>query len=287
MNTTGNQVWEPGESVDMRPTWRNNNGAAQTFGGTLTNLAGPAGATYTLADGTANYGTVANAASAQCIDCYQVAVDNPTPRPVQHWDASAVESITPDTQGQQKEWRLHIGASFTDVPTSNGFYRFIETLLHHSITGGCGGTNYCPGNPTTREQMAVFVLVAKEGAGYTPPACTTPVFADVPANSPFCRFIEELARRAVVTGCGGGNYCPTQPVTREQMAVFVLRTLDPALTPPACVPPNDFLDVPETQPLLPLDRGAVPAGRGHRMRRRQLLPDPAASPASRWACSSA
>ena len=161
---------------------------------------------------------------------------------------SAVESIVPDTQGQQKQWLLHVGGSFSDVPIASGFYRFIETLLHHGVTGGCGGTFYCPGNATTREQMAVFVLVAKEGTGYAPPACTTPVFNDVPASSPFCRWIEELARRAVVSGCGGGNYCPTSAVTREQMAVFVLRTLDPALTPPACVPPNLFLDVPETSP---------------------------------------
>jgi hypothetical protein len=48
--------------------------------------------------------------------------------------------------------------------------------------------------------------------------------ADVPASSPFRRWIEELARRGVVTGCGGGNYCPTAAVTRERMAVFLTAT---------------------------------------------------------------
>ena len=47
------------------------------------------------------------------------------------------------------------------------------------------------------------------------------MFSDVPASSPFCPWIEELARRGVVTGCGGGAYCPTSPVTREQMSVFL------------------------------------------------------------------
>jgi len=28
----------------------------------------------------------------------------------------------------------------------------------------------------------------------------------------------------VVAGCGGGNYCPAAPVTREQMAVFLTAT---------------------------------------------------------------
>jgi hypothetical protein len=266
LNTTGNLVWEPGESVDMRPTWRNTNGAAQTFAATLTNLTGPAGATYTLTDGTGDYGTVANNTSAPCTDCYTVAVNNPATRPVQHWDATALESITPDAQGQQKRWRLHIGASFADVPTSNAFYRFIETLLHHGVTGGCTATNYCPANSTTRAQMAVFVLLAKEAQGYVPPACTTPIFNDVPASSPFCRFIEELFRRGVIGGCAPNMYCPDDPVTREQMPVFVLRTLDPTFTPPPCSAPNIFNDVPETNPFCPwieeLSRRGVVTGCG-------------------------
>ena len=114
----GNQVLEPGETVDVRPSWRNFNGAAQTFSATLTDITGPSGATYTITDPAGDYGTVADGATAPCTDCYAVSVSNPPTRPALHWDASAVESIVPDTQGQQKEWRLHVGASFTDVPTS-------------------------------------------------------------------------------------------------------------------------------------------------------------------------
>jgi S-layer family protein len=245
VDSPGNQVLEPSETVDMRPSWRNFNGAPQTFSGTLTSITGPAGPTYTITDPAGDYDTVADGATAQCADCYAVSVSNPTTRPALHWDASAVESIIPDTQGQQKQWLLHLGGSFTDVATANPFYRFVETLLHHGVTGGCSPTQYCPATSTTRDQMAVFVLVAKEGTGYVPPTCTTPVFADVPASSPFCRWIEELARRAVVSGCGSGNYCPSSAVTREQMAVFVLRTLDPALSPPACTAPL-YNDVPAT-----------------------------------------
>ncbi len=243
VDSLANQVLEPGETVDVRPSWRNINGAAQTFSGTLTNITGPAGATYAITDPAGNYGTVANGATAQCTDCYAVSVSNPATRPAVHWDAAAIESIAPDTQGQQKQWLLHVGGSFTDVSAANPFYRFVETLLHHSITGGCGPTQYCPATSTTREQMAVFVLVAKEGTGYVPPACTAPRFADVPASSPFCRWIEELARRAVVGGCDAVNYCPSSVVTREQMAVFVLRTLDGALNPPVCTTPL-YNDVP-------------------------------------------
>jgi hypothetical protein len=246
VDTLGNQVLEPGETVDVRPTWRNLNGAPQTFGGTFTNITGPGGPVYAIVDGVGDYGTVANATGAPCTDCYSVLVSNPTTRPATHWDASAVESLVPEAQGEQQQWLLHVGNSFsTDVPTGSPFYRFIETLLHHGVTGGCSPTQYCPASATTREQMAVFVLVAKEGTGYVPPACITPMFADVPASNPFCRWIEELARRGVVSGCGGSNYCPSAAVTREQMAVFALRTLDPALNPPVCGTPM-FADVPAT-----------------------------------------
>ena len=248
VDAAGNRVLDPGETAIVQPSWRNISGAPLTFGGTLADLTGPTGPAYTIADGTAVYGTVANAASGPCTDCYAVQVSGT--RPATHWDASAVETITPDTLGQQKQWVLHVGASFGDVSPASPFHPFIETLLHHGVTAGCGAGSYCPAASTAREQMAAFVLVAKEGTGYVPPACGTPLFADVPASSPFCRWIEELARRGVVNGCGGGNYCPADPVSREQMAVFVLRTLDPALNPPACATPM-FGDVPAASPFCP------------------------------------
>ncbi|HET8646558.1 MAG TPA: S-layer homology domain-containing protein, partial [Vicinamibacteria bacterium] len=223
------------------------NGSSQTFTGLFSNITGPPGATYLITNTTGDYGTVANNAVQECTNCYAVQVNNPTPRPASHWDASVLETLSPANMGQQKRWLLHVGRSFTDVAPA-GFYRFIETLLHHGVTGGCAPDLYCPTSSTTRDQMSVFVLVAKEGPGYLPPACTTPLFADVPASSPYCRFIEELARRGVVSGCGGGNYCPSNPVTRDQMAIFVLRTLDPALNPPACPTPSMFADVPAANP---------------------------------------
>ena len=90
---------------------------------------------------------------------------------------------------------------------------------------GCAPNLYCPTAPTTREQMAGFVLRTLDGT-LNPPACVagSEMFADVPASSGFCRWIEELARRGVVTGCGGGNYCPAADVSREQMSVFLAAT---------------------------------------------------------------
>jgi hypothetical protein len=246
----GNGVLEPGETtVAVAPSWRNVNGATRTFDGIGLSFNGPpaSGVSYELADAAGSYGTVADGATAACSDCYQVGVAFGGTRPATHWDATFTERLTPDAMGQTKPWSLHIGESFTDVPKTSGYYRFVETLLHRKVTAGCSATAYCPTSAVTREQMSVFTLAGKEGAGYLPAACTTPIFGDVPASSPFCRFIEELARRGVVSGCGGGNYCPANPVTREQISVFLLHTLDPALNPPACTTPV-FPDVPASSP---------------------------------------
>jgi serine protease AprX len=137
---------------------------------------------------------------------------------------------------------------FLDVPVGHPFHNLVNTLARNEVTGGCGGGNYCPTASVTREQMAVFLLVAKEGAGYVPPACVTPMFNDVPCSSPYARWINELATRNVTGGCGGGNYCPGTAVTREQMSVFLLATLEPpGYVPPACVTPS-FGDVPCSSP---------------------------------------
>ena len=48
-------------------------------------------------------------------------------------------------------------------------------------------------------------------------------FLDVPSNDPFYTDIGKLAARGVTLGCGSGNYCPNDPVSREQMAAFIMR----------------------------------------------------------------
>ncbi len=116
------------------------------------------------------------------------------------------------------------GTVFNDVPANSFAAAFIEQLAHEGVTTGCGGGNYCPGSPTTRDQMATFLLLTKEGSSYTPPACSTPTFSDVPCSNSFAPWIDELARRGITGGCGGGDYCPSASVTRGQMAVFLAAT---------------------------------------------------------------
>ncbi len=112
---------------------------------------------------------------------------------------------------------------FTDVPPEDPFAPWIEELAARGVTSGCGEGKFCPDAPVTRAQMAAFLLVTLEGALYTPPPAVG-MFADVSRNDPFAPWIEELARRGITAGCGGGNYCPDDPVTRAEMAVLLVTT---------------------------------------------------------------
>jgi hypothetical protein len=118
------------------------------------------------------------------------------------------------------------GTVFADVPVGSFAAPWIEELVDRSITAGCGGGNYCPNAPVTREQMGVFLLRTVEGPGYVPPPCTTPTYNDVPCSSNFAIWVEEMSRRGITAGCGGGSFCPLQAVTRGEMAVFLVEALN-------------------------------------------------------------
>lgn len=51
-------------------------------------------------------------------------------------------------------------ATFEDVPTDHLFFQHIEALAASGITAGCGGEDFCPDDPLTRGQMAVFLAKA-------------------------------------------------------------------------------------------------------------------------------
>ena len=53
-----------------------------------------------------------------------------------------------------------VTATFADVPTSDFGFQYVEALSASGITGGCGGSNYCPDSPVTRRQMAIFLAKA-------------------------------------------------------------------------------------------------------------------------------
>ena len=112
---------------------------------------------------------------------------------------------------------------FFDVQPDYWAFAFVEALAQAGITGGCGNDRYCPTAAVTRAQMAVFLERGMNGASFNPPAASGNVFLDVGANDFAASFIEQLFNDGITAGCGNMNYCPDRTVTRDQMAVFLLR----------------------------------------------------------------
>jgi hypothetical protein len=137
---------------------------------------------------------------------------------------------------------------FADVPIDHTFWMYIEAFYSSGITGGCGFDPliFCPSSNVTRAAMAVFLLRAKYGSGYAPPAARH-FFADLPVAGKEWQeaWVDQLYAEGITGGCGAGPliYCPENPVTRAAMAVFVLRTLEgSSYTPPPAT--HFFTDMP-------------------------------------------
>lgn len=124
------------------------------------------------------------------------------------------------------------GGSFNDVLAENWAAPWIEMLAEDGITAGCGGGDFCPDSPVTRAQMAVFLERASRWPDpFSPPQASGTRFSDVPSDHWAAAWVEQLAADGVTGGCSTDPpmYCPGDPVTREQMAVFLVRAFDIAV----------------------------------------------------------
>lgn len=119
-------------------------------------------------------------------------------------------------------------SSFSDVPSTDPYESYIESIYNNGITTGCGNGDYCPLENVTRDQMAAFIIRALYGNTFTcnggvACATTAPYFGDVSTADQFFPYVQKLKELGITTGCGNGNYCPSEYVARDQMAAFLVR----------------------------------------------------------------
>ncbi|MGH8934778.1 MAG: S-layer homology domain-containing protein, partial [Acidimicrobiia bacterium] len=102
----------------------------------------------------------------------------------------------------------------------------IEAIAAQGITKGCNppiNDHYCPAEPTTRAQMASFLVRA-----FQYPATEDQFFTDT-AGSVHQADINALAAAHITFGCNppaNDRFCPDDQVTRAQMAAFLVRGLE-------------------------------------------------------------
>jgi hypothetical protein len=117
------------------------------------------------------------------------------------------------------------GGRFFD-DDSSVFEADIEAIAAEGVTKGCNPpyqTGFCPGDQVTRGQMAAFLVRAfgysDDGGG--------DLFVD-DDSSIFNNDIDRLATAGVTKGCNpptNDRFCPSDFVTRGQMAAFLARAL--------------------------------------------------------------
>jgi hypothetical protein len=122
------------------------------------------------------------------------------------------------------------GVVFSDVPITHWAVGPIEQLHHDAITLGCrvSPRRFCPNRKVTRAEIAIFLLRAHFGPGYSPGSATGLVFSDVPAIHWAAAWIEEFAARGYTTGCRmtPRDFCPDAVITRAEMAVLLQRVFN-------------------------------------------------------------
>ena len=76
-----------------------------------------------------------------------------------------------------------------------------------------------------RRRLPVALIAALVAIAVPALAFANHQFGDVPTASTYHDDVEALVGAGITSGCGGGNYCPGQSVTRGQMAAFLNRGL--------------------------------------------------------------
>ncbi len=120
------------------------------------------------------------------------------------------------------------GAVFSDVPAGSTHEKAINALYWSGITNGCSASprNYCPSQAVTRKQFAT--LLAKSLQSYGISAPQTDVFytyGDVPVGDSARSYLNYLTQLGLVNGCGNGNFCPNDALTRGQAVTIMARLL--------------------------------------------------------------
>ncbi|MEX0667592.1 MAG: peptidoglycan DD-metalloendopeptidase family protein [Acidimicrobiia bacterium] len=99
----------------------------------------------------------------------------------------------------------------------------IEILYAQGVTLGCGPSIYCPNESMTRGQIALFI---SRQLGLPPVDVD---YYDDDQGSQYEAATNSVTTAGIGFGCGDRQFCPDQPLLREEMAELLVRTF--ALAP--------------------------------------------------------
>jgi hypothetical protein len=107
----------------------------------------------------------------------------------------------------------------------------INRLAEAGVARGVSPRRFRAGGEVTRAQMATFIA-----AGFDLAASDSDAFGDDNGNTHEPQ-INAVAAAGVAKGCAADRFCPDDPVTRAQMATFIVAAVD--ATEPADEPTEE------------------------------------------------
>jgi len=155
------------------------------------------------------------------VDIEVVAITDPS------WGVNEYEGNTCVNSVTDPVWLCDgdLEGPFSDDDTSV-FQEAIGWLHWADITAGCDTRMYCPNRAVTRGEMAIFIARALDLRLADPDA---DYFTDDDGEL-WELGASKLLEAGITAGCGGTNFCGDEILSREQMAVMLVRALDLAPT---------------------------------------------------------
>ena len=112
--------------------------------------------------------------------------------------------------------------NFDDLPPSHWAYEYVMSLVSRGVLTGISETEFAPDANVTREQFAAM-LVRSLGIHN---ASAVAIFYDLPTTHWAYSSVASAANAGIITGFPAGNFGVGQNITRQEMAVMVLRAID-------------------------------------------------------------
>ena len=156
-----------------------------------------------------------------------------------------------------EDQQLLASPEYSDISDAGGHRANVEALAERGILQGteCAPEQFCPKEPIQRWVMAVWLVRAVDETEPAGPESSR--FEDVARSEWWFPYVERLADLGITRGCTTepALFCPTDPVTRQQMASFLVRAfqLQPELS-------NKFTDVEEGNSHLAAINGLAASG---------------------------
>ncbi|WP_278738749.1 phosphodiester glycosidase family protein [Paenibacillus macerans] len=117
---------------------------------------------------------------------------------------------------------LEYTKSFTDLPDGHWAASEIMHLAAKHLVEGVSGDKFQPGRQVTRAEFASMLvrLLDLQGTG------ADAGFADVAPDKWYADEVALAAQAGIVTGTGAASFAPDAPITRQEMAVMIVRAYE-------------------------------------------------------------